>query len=96
MNKNLKLKRTSYITLKYISYKSVLKKNTFQIQVYYLWYGIFFLLYTNIVVQFNLLLEFYLVVNKICKGAYIKKKGGGEAWKAARKRVIFKLLKVLS
>lgn len=26
MNKNLKLKRTSYITLKYISYKSILKK----------------------------------------------------------------------
>lgn len=26
MNKNLKLKRTSYITLKYTSYKSVLKK----------------------------------------------------------------------
>lgn len=26
MNKNLKIKRTSYITLKYISYKSVLKK----------------------------------------------------------------------
>lgn len=27
VNKNLKLKMTSYITLKYISYKSVLKKN---------------------------------------------------------------------
>lgn len=42
MNKNLKLKRTSYITLKYISYKSNLKKNTFQVQTYYLWYNIYY------------------------------------------------------
>lgn len=41
MNKNLKLKRTSYITLKYISYKSVLQKNTFQVQSNYLWYSIY-------------------------------------------------------
>lgn len=45
MNKNLKLKRTSYITLKYISYKSVLEKNTFQVQTYYSWS-----VYTNIAV----------------------------------------------
>lgn len=74
-NKNLKLKRTSYITLKYISYKSVLKKNTFQVQTYYVWYNIY--KYSSII-QF--LARILFGCYKICKGIYIYiyiLKGGG-------------------
>lgn len=90
MNKNLKLKRTSYITLKYISYKSVLKKkkkNTFQVQTYYLWYSIY--KYSSII-QFIARMLFGCY--KVRKGAYIKREGGVQ-WKAAR-RIVFKLPKV--
>lgn len=87
VNKNLKLKMISYITLKYISYKSVLKK-TFQVQTYYLWYSIY--KYSSII-QF--IARTLFGCYKISKGVYIKKWEGG--WKAARRiRIIFMFSKV--
>lgn len=77
MNKNLKLKRTSYITLKYISYKSVHKKNTLQVQTYYLWYSIY--KYSSII-QFIARMLFGCY--KIHQDIYIKRGGMEGSWKS--------------
>ena len=69
MNNNLKLKRISYITLKYISYKSIFKK-------YLPGMDILFMVQYIQIQQYSLLLEFYLVVIKFAR-VYILKKGGG-------------------
>lgn len=70
-NKNLKLKRTSYITLS-IYHINQFSKNTFQVQTYYLCYNIY--KYSRII-QFiaRTLFGYY----KVCKGIYlyIKKRG---------------------
>lgn len=87
-NKNLKLKRTSYITLSIYHINQFSKKNTFQVQTYYLCYNIY--KYSRII-QFiaRTLFGYY----KICKGIYlyIKKRGVQKA--ARRARVTFELLK---
>lgn len=70
MNKNLKLKRTSYITLKYVSYKSNLKKK------YLPGTDILFMVQYIQIQQYNLLLEFYLVVTKFARVYILKKRGG--------------------